>query len=483
MQLNRTNYQQAKQYPERIMQFGEGNFLRAFVDWMVYRMNNEAGFNSGIAVVQPIAQGMVDKLNEQDGLYTLYLRGLVNGKAQSDRMVVDCITRGINPYTQFNEYLKLAENPELQFVISNTTEAGIAFNENDKLTDAPPTSFPAKLTVFLHHRYTFFKGDASKGLIIIPCELIDKNAFYLKNYIVQYAEMWKLDAGFISWINESNLFCNSLVDRIVPGFPKDRIDEVRAELPYEDNLVDEAEQFHLWVIEGPESLKEKLPAETCGLNVLIVPDHTAYKTRKVRILNGAHTTMCPVTLLAGVDTVREGVEDADVSVFLNQAIFEEIIPTLELPKPELVQFANDVLDRFRNPFIKHYLMSISLNSMSKYETRVLPSLLTYQKTKGTLPKRLTFSLAALMLFYKGFRGSEKLNIQDNADILELYTAAWALFDGSEASYNKVAEKVLAYSANWKFDLNTVPGLTKAVASYMQRIDQIGMRAAMKELEA
>ncbi|MGV8829842.1 MAG: tagaturonate reductase [Breznakibacter sp.] len=483
MRINRENHKEAQRYPEKIVQFGEGNFLRAFVDWIVYRMNKQCGFNAGVTVVQPIAHGMVDKLNEQDGLYTLYLRGIVNGKPQSDRMVVDVINRGINPYTQYQEYLQLATNPELEFIISNTTEAGIAFNEEDRYNDAPPASFPAKLTVLLHKRFEHFNGDHTKGLFIIPCELIDKNADYLKKYILQYAKQWNLGDDFIYWVEQSNHFCNSLVDRIVPGYPKDRIEEVKAELPYEDQLVNEAEQFHLWVIEGGEELKKRFPVEKTDLNVLIVPDASDYKTRKVRILNGSHTALCPISILAGIETVREAMEDADTMTFLAQTLNEEIIPTLTLPKPELEQFAADVLDRFRNPFIKHYWMSISLNSMSKFETRVLPSLLTYQKANGKLPKRLTFALAATIAFYEGYRGAEKLDIKDNDDIMALYAEAWQLFDGDDASYQQVVEKVLGYEANWKMDLNKVPGLTEAVTAHLTAIERQGMREALKTIIA
>ncbi len=483
MRINRENHKEAQRYPEKIVQFGEGNFLRAFVDWIVYRMNKQCGFNAGVTVVQPIAHGMVDKLNEQDGLYTLYLRGIVNGKPQSDRMVVDVINRGINPYTQYQEYLQLATNPELEFIISNTTEAGIAYNEEDRYNDAPPASFPAKLTVLLHKRFEHFNGDQTKGLFIIPCELIDKNADYLKKYILQYAKQWNLGDDFIYWVEQSNHFCNSLVDRIVPGYPKDRIEEVKAELPYEDQLVNEAEQFHLWVIEGGEELKKRFPVEKTDLNVLIVPDASDYKTRKVRILNGSHTALCPISILAGIETVREAMEDGDTMKFLAQTLNEEIIPTLTLPKPELEQFAADVLDRFRNPFIKHYWMSISLNSMSKFETRVLPSLLTYQKANGKLPKGLSFALAATIAFYEGYRGAEKLDIKDNDDIMALYAEAWQLFDGDDASYQQVVEKVLGYEANWKMDLKKVPGLTEAVTAHLTAIERQGMREALKTIIA
>ncbi|KYH30407.1 MULTISPECIES: tagaturonate reductase [Clostridium] len=481
MKLNKETFKDYKNYPEKVLQFGEGNFLRAFVDWQIDKMNKEADFNGSVVVVQPIPNGLIDKLNEQDGLYTLYLKGIKDGEAVSEHSVIDCINRAVNPYKNFEEYFKIVENPELRFIISNTTEAGIAFDENDKLEDKPQNSYPGKLTALLYHRFKTFNGDSSKGFIIIPCELIDRNGEKLKKIILKYAELWNLESEFVDWINNSNTFCCSLVDRIVPGYPKDRIDEITEELGYEDQLVVEGEQFHLWVIEGPDSIKEEFPTDKAGLNTLFVKDMTPYRTRKVRILNGAHTTMVTVAYLYGLDTVREAVEHEVVGKYVNGAIFEEIIPTLDLPQEELEYFANAVLDRFRNPFIKHYLMSIALNSMSKFETRVLPSLLEYVNRKGKLPKKLVFSLAALIAFYKGDRNGEKIALADNKDILELYRKEWASYDGSEESLRNIVTSVLGYEANWKMDLNKVEGLTDAVTKYLYDIENLGIKEAIKEV--
>lgn len=481
MKLNKNTFKNYKNYSEKVLQFGEGNFLRAFVDWQIDKMNKEADFNGSVVVVQPIANGLAEMLNEQDGLYTLYLRGIKDGKAVAEHSVIDSISRAINPYTAFEEYFKVVENRELRFIISNTTEAGIAFDENDKLEDKPQKSYPGKLTALLYHRFKTFNGDENKGFIIIPCELIDRNGEKLKAIVLKYAELWNLESEFIDWINNSNTFCCSLVDRIVPGYPKARIKEITEELGYEDSLVVEGEQFHLWVIEGPDSIKEEFPTDKAGLNTLFVKDMTPYRTRKVRILNGAHTSMVPVAYLYGVDTVMESVEHEVVGKFINEALFEEIIPTLDLPQEELEYFADAVLDRFRNPFIKHYLMSIALNSMSKYETRVLPSVLEYINRKGNLPKKLVFSLAALIEFYKGDRSGEKIELADNQDILDLYKAEWASYDGSEESLRKVVTSVLSYEANWKMDLNKVEGLTDAVAHYLYQIEKLGIKEAIKEV--
>jgi tagaturonate reductase len=479
MQLSKKTYKGYQEYPEKVLQFGEGNFLRCFVDWMFQQLNKKAGFNGSVVVVQPIDKGMVNMLNEQDGLYTIYLRGLKNGKAESTHEVIDVISRGINAYEDFQAYLKTAEQAEIRYVISNTTEAGISYDENDQPTNTPPNSFPAKLAVWLQHRYTSFNGDTSKGVHVIPCELIEKNADNLKRIILQLSAKWGYEEGFVNWLNTACTFSNTLVDRIVPGYPRERISEITSELGYEDKQVVEGEPFHLWVIEAPEQLQKELPFPSIGLDVLYVKDITPYRTRKVRILNGAHTTLVPVAYLYGIDTVRESVEHPVVGKYLKEAIFEEIIPTLDLRKEELEQFANEVIDRFRNPYIKHLLMSISLNSWSKFETRVLQSLLEYQKRKGTIPQRLAFSLAATIAFYKGKRGEETIALNDDAAVMDLLRNAWSSSDGSEAGIKAVVTKVLGYDKNWKMNLNEVPGLAEAVTKHLLNIEKHGMQKAIE----
>jgi tagaturonate reductase len=478
MQLSKKTYKGYQEYPEKVLQFGEGNFLRCFVDWMFYQLNKKAGFNGSVVVVQPIDKGMVNMLNEQDGLYTIYLRGLKNGKAESTHEVIDVISRGINAYEDFSSYLKTAEQPEIRFVISNTTEAGISLDDKDKSTDTPPNSFPAKLAVWLYHRYKTFNGDTSKGVHIIPCELIEKNADNLRTIIIQLATKWKFEDGFVNWLNSACTFNNTLVDRIVPGYPRERIGEITSELGYEDKQVVEGEPFHLWVIQAGDALQKELPFPSIGLDVLYVNDITPYRTRKVRILNGAHTALVPVAYLYGIDTVRESVEDPKIGKYLRDTIFEEIIPTLDLPKEELERFANEVLDRFRNPYIKHLLMSISLNSWSKFETRVLPSLLEYKKRKGTIPSHLAFSLAATIAFYKGKRGEEAIPLNDDAAAMDLLKSAWASSDGSEAGIKEVVTKVLGYEKNWKQDLNKIEGLNDAVTKHLFNIEKHGVRKAI-----
>ncbi|ABR34004.1 tagaturonate reductase [Clostridium beijerinckii] len=481
MKLNKKLYKEFKTYPEKVLQFGEGNFLRAFVDWQIDKMNDEADFNGSVVVVQPLENGLVDMLNDQDCLYTLYLQGVQNGQASKTHKVINSISRGINPYRDYNEYLKVAENPDLRFIVSNTTEAGIAFDENDTLNGGCQKSYPGKLTAFLYHRFNAFNGDDSKGFIIIPCELIDRNGEKLKEIVLKYAEVWNLGQDFIDWINNANTFCCSLVDRIVPGYPRDTIDEVREELGYDDNLVDVGEIFHLWVIEGPQSIKDELPIEKAGLNVKVVDDMTPYRTRKVRILNGPHTAMVPVAYLYGLETVGESVDHEVIGKYVHDVIYDEIIETLDLPHEELVEFADAIIERFQNPYVKHYLMSIALNSLSKYKTRDLPSLTEYLKRKGALPKKLVFSLASLIEFYKGKRGEEDIQLADDEDILELFKELWGKHDGTKEGLNKIVTSVLAYEKNWGSNLNEIPNLTDEVSRYLEIIEKVGMKDAVKEV--
>ena len=467
--------------PIKVIQFGEGNFLRAFVDWMIQETNNVTDFNGGIAVVQPLATGLCQMLKDQDCLYTHYMNGVVEGKAVSDHYINDSIEMTINPYEDHQSFMALAEIDTARFIVSNTTEAGIAFDKNDTLDMAPQSSFPGKLTALLHKRYEWSKGHVDKGFIILPCELIDYNGDRLKETILQYADLWQLDIGFKVWLETANTFCNTLVDRIVPGYPRERIEEITEELGYKDNLVVESETFNLWVIEGPDSIKDEFPVDQTKCNAIFVDDVTPYKTRKVRILNGAHSTLVPIAYLYGIDTVRESVEDPILSKLLQKAVYDEIIPTLTLKKEELELFAADVMDRFRNPFVKHYLMSISLNSMSKYRTRILPSLLGYLEKNGTLPDILTLALGAYVVFYRGLRGETSFETNDNEDILDLYKTLWASYDGSGASVLKIVEGVLGYEPNWDANLNDVPHLTKKVTDYVNAILSKGMKAVVEEV--
>ena len=472
--LNRQTAQAAK-YPTRVIQFGEGNFLRAFVDWIIWNTNKATDFNAGVVVVQPIERGMVDMLNSQDGLYHVNLQGIDKGQPVDSIEMIDVINGGLNPYTQNEEFMALAENPEIRFVISNTTEAGIAFDPSCRLEDKPASSYPGKLTQLLYRRYQHFNGDAAKGLIILPCELIFLNGKELKKCIYQYIDLWNLGEGFKSWFEQAcGVYC-TLVDRIVPGYPKDTIDQIHERIGYKDNLVVKGEIFHLWVIEAPESVAEEFPADKAGLNVLFVPSEAPYHERKVTLLNGPHTVLSPVGYLSGLDTVKECVEDPQVGQFVRKVMYGELMETLNLPKEELQAFADSVVERFLNPYVKHFVTSIMLNSFPKYKTRDLPGLKTYLERKGELPKGLVLGLAAIITYYKGGkRGDVEIVPNDDASIIALLKDLW-----SGGDVRKVAEGVLSAEFIWGENLNDIPGLTDLLTADLEIIQNKGMRAAVE----
>jgi tagaturonate reductase len=477
--------------PEKVLQFGEGNFLRGYADWMFHEMNKRGVFQGSITAMNPTNRGSVESLNRQNGIYTLLLRGLQEGKVVENREVITSIRRGINPYKEYDEFLKCAENADLRIIVSNTTEAGINLHPDDRYEDTPPVSFPAKLTVLLHKRYKAFGGESSKGVIILPCELIEKNGETLKRMILELAERWMLQKEFTNWLEVSCHFLNTLVDRIVPGYPKDEAEELTGKLGYRDDLLVTAEPYHLLVIEGDAALAEELPFHKAGLNVIWTKDLTPYRTRKVRILNGAHTMTVLAAFLSGKDTVKECIDDEIMNAYMLKGIREEVIPTLDMPQAELAAYADTVLERFANPFIRHYLLSISLNSVSKFKTRVLPSILEYVKRKDELPSCLTFSLAALLAFYRGveIRGTALLGrrngieycIQDSAEILEMFKTFWSHCDGSRTGIELLAATVLGRTDLWDADLNNVKGLTVAVSEHLYNILNRGIVSVMKGL--
>lgn len=467
--LNRRNIGLEEKLPIKIVQFGEGNFLRAFVDYAFQELNKTIDFNAGIAVVQPIDKGLVKMLNDQDGLYTLFMKGIKKGKEIQDVELISNIVKGVNPYTNYNDYLSLAKEESLEFIISNTTEAGIAYLESDTAEMKPPRSFPAKLTALLYARFKHFNGEASRGLTIIPCELINHNSETLKDIILKYVSDWNLEDAFKTWLLEHNSFHSTLVDRIVPGYPKDEIEAYNSQLDYKDNLIVTAEAFFLWVIEGGDDLKQKLPFHQTGLDVKIVDDMQPYRTRKVRILNGAHTAMVPFSLLHGNKTVKETVDNSFTGEFINKAVFNEIIDTLKMDKDELNHFADEVLDRFRNPFIKHQLSDIALNSISKFKVRVLPSLLEYISINKKTPTNLTFAFACLIRFYKGTWKGESLPVNDSKEVLEKFAKIW-----NSSDYLEIAKKVLSIKEYWGQDLTKVQNLRDAIVFALKEIDENGI---------
>ena len=447
---------------ERILQFGEGNFLRGFVDYFINGLNEKANFDTSVILVQPLAQGMGELINAQGGKYTTILRGKQNGELVEEITKNTAVSRCINPYAEFDAFLEIANKPELQFVISNTTEAGIAFDASCKIDDMPAVSFPGKVTQFLYARYKAFDGAMDKGLIFIACELIDFNGRALKKCVMQYIDLWKLEDGFKAWVENACTFASSLVDRIVTGFPRGEEEAWKERLGYEDKLMVTAEYFHLWVIEGMNDKKDLLPLDKYGYNVVFTDDIVPYKKRKVRILNGAHTMSVMAAHLCGLETVKEMMDDEIMGKHVRKGIFEEVIPTIDgLSKAELEDFAGSVMERFENPYIRHRLLDICLNSTAKYKERVLPSLLGAIEN-GTPSKILTFSLAALVMFYK----TDKAN--DMPAALEFMKGA-------------TTKEVLANAEMWGQDLTKVDGLLEAVEGYIADCTERPIREVIAEL--
>jgi len=496
--INEVNKKETKKV--KIMQFGEGNFLRAFVDWIVNSTNKATDFNAGVVVVQPIPReingrvcGRVKELMDADGLYTLYLQGLQDGKAVRQHEVIKCLQDGVDPYEDYAKYLAYAESDDLQFIISNTTEAGIAFDENDTDFTKTPNSYPGKLLAFLQKRYQAGK----KGLYIIPCELIDYNGKKLREVLVKLAEHNNMDKNFINWIVTENKFFNTLVDRIVPGYPRNDAEQFQLDLGYQDQNMVVGEIFHLWCIDANTvedkaqaaanlaELKAAFPTEKAGLNVLFVESIVPYKQRKVKILNGSHTTLVPVSYMAGIDAVKETIEDAELGKFVKEFIFNEVIPTIDIPEDQMIAYSNSVLERYMNPYVHHLLMSIALNSSSKYKERVLPSVLQYMERKNALPKHALFSLAALITFYNGVRLSDgsKIELSDtNVAWNELLSSLWAANDAKTVEGAKaIVTAVLGFKEHWGVDLNEFAGVNEFVTESLVAINTTTMKNAIAKI--
>jgi tagaturonate reductase len=463
-------------HPVKILQFGQGNFMRGFFDWQVDLLNERTGLDAGVVVVRPRGGGAAPLLDVQDGLFTVLVRGLDEaGQSVKQYRTVECVQREIDPATMYADYLAQAANPDLRFVVSNTTEAGIVVNDTDRATDAPPVTFPAKLAQLLFARYQAFDGAHDKGLILLPCELIDKNGEALKSAVLHYARLWQLPDGFTAWIGDASTFCNTLVDRIVTGYPAADAAQIERELGYADPFLVAAEYYYLFVIQGPAVVGAELKLAGADLNVTLVDDITPYKKRKVGILNGGHTTLVPVALLAGLEAVGPAVDDEQVGAFLRASIDEEIIPALEMDRADLDAFAADVLRRFRNPAIHHRLASIALNSWSKFAARVLPQLLRYAELHdGRLPRRLVLALAATMVLYRG----GVIDLADDPATLAWFRAGWDKVGAGEWSPDDLARGWLAHAPLWGRDLNAVPGLAAQLAANLRAIESQGIRALL-----
>ncbi|WP_305768000.1 tagaturonate reductase [Candidatus Epulonipiscium viviparus] len=463
-------------YPERILQFGEGNFLRAFADWMVELANEQGVYQGRIVVCQPIAKGLGDLLNSQNCLYNVLLQG-----ATEQLQTIHSISRVINPYEDYDAFSQLAQNPDLDVIISNTTESGIAYVPEDTLADAPPKSFPAKVCAFLYYRYKHFAGDPDKGMLLLPVELIDNNGEKLKQIVIRYAKEWGLEEEFVEWIEKHNEFASTLVDRIVPGYPRLEIDSITEKLGYEDKAVVACEAFNLWVIEADSKYKNRLPIHETAANVLWTDDVTPYKKRKVRILNGSHTAVVPLAFLAGFNTVLEFFRDTQFGGFEKDLINDEIIPATDMSQEELRSFADSVLERFDNPHIVHNLIDITLNNSSKFGARCIPTIVDYINKFGTCPKHFAFAIAGFIRFYKveqqngdyvGYRDNgESYKIKDDIAVLELFANIW-----KNNTIEVVVHETLANF--WEVDL--ADDFEADVLAYLQAMLKDGVAEAMKQ---
>ena len=470
--------------PIKVLQFGEGNFLRAFVDYMIDIANETGDFNGDIVLVKPIEFGTLDLFHKQECQYTVQLRGIVDGEAKRINRVVTSVTDVVDAYGEYEKYAAFAKLDTLRFIVSNTTEAGIVYDDTDRFELNPPKTYPGKLTKFLFERYTHFEGALDKGLVILPVELIDDNGIHLRECVLKLAALWNLGEAFIKWIDDACVFTSTLVDRIVTGYPRDEAAALCEEFGYQDNLIVTGEPFALWVIESAKDISNELPLPQAGLPVIFTDNQKPYKQRKVRILNGAHTSFVLASYLAGNDIVLESMEDELVFNFMKATIFDEVIPTLTLPKEDLVDFANAVITRFNNPYVKHALLSISLNSVSKWRARCMPSFLGYIENEGKLPAHLTFSLAALMAFYTGteirdkaligHRDGAEYNILDDAAVLEFFAA------NSSKDTAEFAHATLSNVDFWGQDLSAIAGVEAAVTTYLSDIRALGMRAALEK---
>ncbi|MDF4222556.1 tagaturonate reductase [Maribacter sp. M208] len=476
--LNSNAITDRKSLPIKVMQFGGGNFLRAFVDISIQKINNATTFNAGVAVIKPTARGDYQELKSQDGLFSVQLEGYENNIFVQDLTVVDCIQKVINPYSEWQKYIDLSKTPELRFIISNTTEAGIVFNSDDTFDHTPPKEFPAKLTVWLFHRFTHFDGALDKGCILLPVELIDKNGEALKQCILQYADHWSLEESFKNWILEACIFYNTLVDRIVSGYPKDKIEEMEAKLGFKDQLAVAGELYQSWLLEGPDDILNEFPFNKTDLNIELVSDLESYRNLKVRILNGAHTSMVPVAYLLGERLVKDAMKNTLVANFIHQVLMSEVLETLDFPQDYKEQFANDVVNRFKNPALEHQLISIALNSTSKFVTRLLPSLKDYLKIKGSLPANITFALSALIRFYEGSFNNDKIDLNDTTSVLEYFSNTWEQFRENDIDLNTLTTRLLGNSDIWQEDLNQITGLTNMIYKNLSNIEKYGFEEAL-----
>ena len=455
--LSRTTVSNLKNNPIKVLQFGSGNFLRGFADWIIDVMNEKGVFQGDVEIVQSVSSSKENHIQLQDGLYHVATRGLVNDQVFDELRLITSVVRAFNAGEEPQQFYSAAANPDLRFVISNTTEAGIIFIEEPYRAGGVPGSFPGKLTVLLYER---FKAQLN-GVIVLPCELIEKNGTVLRDQVIRYIRFWNLPGEFERWVNEHCFFCNTLVDRIVPGASKYLSEEIAAKTGYVDEIPVSVEPYYLWAIEGPAFVREEFPAEACGLTVRFVNDLDYYRERKVRILNGGHTALMPVAYLRGFRTVKECLSNEDMKSFIYSVLFEEVIPAMKGDHSDLRGFAKDVLQRFANPFVEHKLVSIALNSIPKFKVRLLPTIIEYYKATGHVPEYLAHAFAALIVFYRGYWRGEAIPVNDDASIIEFFNIVW------NGERHSLVKSVLSNHSLWQRDLTQLPGLVNAVSDRLE----------------
>lgn len=471
--------------PVKVVQFGEGNFLRAFADYMIDIANESGAFDGNIALVKPIKFGNLDMLRAQDCFYTVVLRGKENGETVDDSRIVTSVEKAVAAVEEYEDFMELARLESLEIVISNTTEAGIAFDKSDRFDMTPPSAYPGKLTKFLYERYVHFNGATDRGLMILPVELIEDNGKKLKSCVMEYASLWNLPEEFVEWLNSACLFCSTLVDRIVTGYPRGggEAQAICEKLGYEDTLITIGEPFALWVIETTDAARAarmfNLPA--AGLPVIFTDNMKPYRDRKVRILNGAHTSFVPAAYLSGQDIVRDCMNDDTIRSFIDACVYDEISPTVNLPREEVKEFADSVCERFDNPFIDHALISICLNSVSKWKARVLPSLIDYKNMYGKLPACLTMSFASLCEFYSRGRvsGDGFVGVRDKGEYPILDDESVIEFFESNGEKEDVLSRFASNTDFWGMDLTQIEGFEQEAQRWLDVIRKDGAYGAMK----
>jgi tagaturonate reductase len=470
--------------PERVLQFGTGVLLRGLPDYFIDKANCQGIFNGRIVVVKSTSQGDSGAFDRQDGLYTLCVRGLQNGQRIEENIINSSISRVLSATEEWQQVLECAHNRHLQVIISNTTEVGIQL-VNDDIRHHPPKSFPGKLLAFLYERFKAFEGSEKSGFVIVPTELIPDNGKKLESIVLELAHLNGLEDEFIEWLESANSFCSSLVDRIVPGKPDATMqEELSAQLGYKDDLLTMSEVYRLWAIEGDDQVRNILSFAQADEGVVIAPDIDIYRELKLRLLNGTHTLSCGLAFLAGFDTVKQAMDDVNVSGFISELMQHEIAPAIPYPvEPAVAQdFSAKVLDRFRNPQIRHQWISITLNYSSKMKTRCIPVLERHYEQTDAVPELFVLGFAAYLYFMKAitkkddryygeFNGKE-YPIQD--DQAEVFYRRWA-----GLTPMALVTETLRDTAYWGTDLHALPGLKQAVVDKLNLIMNQGMKETIE----